>query len=227
MGILTGFIGGKDSGSEELTSLLELISGLKEKFKGNKAGLSEILSALKPRLEKLAGSDEGGLASILSGLEGKLKGVDVDGILGSLLGGGGSLELSDEEIAELDKSFEEQNQRALAETGDSVPNKKVAESIEEFYGDWNYSKIVAGGEEFDLSDSGIGMFFGENTFYYTMDGEMSTDDGTPPEVQEMKLDNGLLKYLIGNVWTVCVLTQDGELVELGNDSMSYYIRPAK
>ena len=224
--LIAGLTGGEGSNSSELSALLELISSLKEKHKGSEARIQAALSALKPKFEKLLKSGEKGLGSVLSGLKEKLNGgadFDLEGILNSLLGCGDS-GLSEEEIEEFNNDIEKMNQEALAETGDSVPGKKEAGSMEEFYGNWTYSKYVFGDQEFDMSDSGGGIFIGDNTYYITTDGEMDTDDGVPPEVLEMKLDNGVLKILINRLWGVFVLTENNELVMVSGGSLSYYVR---
>ena len=229
---LSGLLSGLMGGEGEFSSLLKILSGLKTRLQGNKAILSGIVSMLKPKLESLLGGSgegsEGGLGSILSGLTDKLGGgeLNLDSLLGGLLGGGDA-GMSEEEAAEYAKELEAHNQEVLADTGDSVPNRKIAESLDEFYGSWTYTKFVTPESELEMNDSGIGLVFGENTFYYTIDGELSSDTGLPPEVTEMKLDSGLLKLLINELWTEYALTQDGQLVEITGESMSYYVRAAE
>ena len=235
-GLLSGLLSSENGIEGELSSLLNLLSGLKTRFQGNKALFSMILSVLKPKLESLLGAGGSSLGSIVSGLTEKLTGsgdLNLEGLLGGLLGSdsgsGGDEEytLSEEELAELEREKEERNQFVLADTGESLSTKKDAESLEEFYGNWIYDRIVSPENEYDLSDCGIGIVLGENTFYYTMDGELASDSGLPPEVQEMKLDYGMLKIKISDQWYEYALTQDNELVELHEDSLSYYTPAAQ
>ena len=228
--LLAGLTEYKDKAEGEISKLLRMIAALKEKFPIGGGKAQEILTALSGQVKDLLGSGEEGLGAVLSGLGeqvmGQLEGsgVDVSGMLKGLLGSGeDDYALTEEDREELSRLYDEMNEQALAETGDGVPGKKAAGSAEEFYGTWTCVRFVVGGEEYDMSD-GWEMVLGENTFYYIEDGEMCADDGKLPEVKEMRLENGVLKVLINDLWSVFVLTEDGSLADVGSSMVTYYVR---
>jgi len=272
--LLSGLMGGSESGEGKEGGLGDLLSGLmsgSESGEGKEGGLGDLLSGLMGGEGK-----EGGLGSKLSGLleelkkEGKekisqlgskLKGKVMEilmkelakpdsklaGLLGkfaagkdkssddsagleSLLGalfGSGSTPAEGAETAEdsetLEETLERLNKEAEAETGDSVPNKKNAQSVEEFYGQWKESKFILFGEAYDMSEYDEGVFIGENTFYVTQEGKKSPDY-LYPETAELTLSNGILKVNSDGHWSNFVLTEDGEIAEPSGSLLIYYVR---
>ena len=244
----------KDDGGTEgkAARLIALVSGLKEKFAANSEELSAVLSKVSSKLQEYIKPGEEGLDSLLSGLKEKLtdgsdidlsgladsifggedgSGGDILGGLTGLLGGAGQEEQSDAETADqdpadLEETIEKLNQQAMSETGEGVANKKETENIEDFYGDWLCSKFTFLGETYDMSDSGSGIFIGENTFYATENGGKA-EDYMHPETAEMSLENGVMRVLLGRIWNAYVLTEDGELVQPGDGMTTYYVRSGK
>jgi len=126
----------------------------------------------------------------------------------------------DREVAE---TFERLNREAEAETGAGIPNKKAATSVDQFYGNWKQVKIIVAGMEIDMSDSGEGAYFGENTYYTTSNGEKS-EDYLYPETAELFIRDGVLKINCNGNWTTYVMTEDGQLVIPGTDLEIYFER---
>ena len=120
--------------------------------------------------------------------------------------------------------MERLNQEAEADTGENVPNKIAAESVEEFYGTWTETKFSFLGEEYDASEFGEGIVIGENTFYVTENGEKAGDYQYSENV-EMFIRDGVLKTKSEEGhWTTFVLTGDGEIVMSGSSLLFYYVR---
>ena len=236
--------------AEETTGkLLTLISDLKKQFTGHEAELSVLLSRLGQKLGDLVSSDEKGLGSLVSGLKDKLAGgsdTDLSGLisglrdklngdsgsdLAGLLGGlsglfgseGGNDGWTEEDQQELNDLIDQLNKEAEASTGENVPNRKLAESIDEFYGSWIETKFIYDDEEYDMTDSGEGVFIAENTYYITQNGEKDPDYPYP-ETAEISLRDGVLKVKRGeNNWTTYVLTENGEIVMDGS-FLAYFTR---
>ncbi len=228
-----------DSDGGELGSVL---SELRDKLSGGGFDLSSLGSLFG------GGSEEGGFdLSALGGLFGgggsEEGGFDLSA-LGSLFGGGGSEEGgfdlsilgelfgsddgtadgSEEADLDLEETYARLNEAAEQEFGDGIPGKKAAESPEEFYGHWVYSKFVFNGEEyeFDESDGNEGIYIGENTYYTTVNGEKDPDYRNP-ETVEVKFEKNALKMKIGDIWSVFVLTEAGEVVQVSS-VQTYFVR---
>ena len=230
--LLSGLLGGE--GKEG--GLGSQLSGLVEELKKEgKEKISQLTSKLKGKvmevlLKELANPDSK-LAALLAKLAaGKNKGSDDSAGIGSLLGalfGGGSTPDEGAETAEdgetLEETLDRLNKEAEAETGDSVPNKKNAQSVEDFYGLWKESKFVLLGEDYDMSEYGEGVFIGENTYYVTLEGKKSPDY-LFPEAAELTLSNGILKINSDGHWSNFVLTEDGSIVEPSGGMLFYYVR---
>ena len=248
-GILSDILKSEGSNEEKTGRLLTLISDLKEQFTGHKAEFSVLLSTLDQKLENLAGSDGKGLGTLVSGLKDKLAGGsditlsglvsglkgklsgDGDSGLGSLLNGlfsnSGSEDMNDEwteeDEQELNDTIDKLNKESEAATGENVPNRKAAESIDEFYGSWTETKYIFNGEDYDMSDYGEGVFIAENTYYITVNGEKDPDYFYP-ETAELSLRDGVLKVKRGeDNWTTYALTEDGELVMVCSSFLAYFI----
>ena len=201
-----------------------LLSGLKDKLAGSLGGDSSKLSGL---LSSLTGGKEGeGLD--LTGLLGSLGEGSEDFDLGSLLGilGGDDAEVEDDGET-LEEMIERLNREEEADTGDGVPNKKAAESVEEFYGKWTETKFVLNGEDYDASEYEEGLFIGENTFYGTENGEKA-EYYPYSEKAEMFIRDGVLKVKSEEGhWSTMVLTENGEIVMSGSSLLFYYVRDNK
>ena len=252
-GLLSGLMGGSESGEGKEGGLGDLLSGLlggegkegglgsqlsglvEELKKEGKEKISQLTSKLKGKvmevlLKELANPDSK-LAALLAKLAaGKNKGSDDSAGIGSLLGalfGGGSTPDEGAETAEdgetLEETLDRLNKEAEAETGDSVPNKKDAQSVEDFYGQWKESKFVLLGEDYDMSEYDEGVFIGENTYYVTLEGKKSPDY-LFPEAAELTLSNGILKINSDGHWSNFVLTEDGSIVEPSGGMLFYYVR---
>ena len=251
-GLLSGLMGGSETGEGKeggLGDLLGLLGGegkegglgsqlsglVEELKKEGKEKISQLTSKLKGKvmevlLKELANPDSK-LAALLAKLAaGKNKGSDDSAGIGSLLGalfGGGSTPDEGAETAEdsetLEETLDRLNKEAEAETGDSVPNKKDAQSVEDFYGLWKESKFVLLGEDYDMSEYGEGVFIGENTYYVTLEGKKSPDY-LFPEAAELTLSNGILKINSDGHWSNFVLTEDGSIVEPSGGMLFYYVR---
>ena len=251
-GLLSGLMGGSETGEGKeggLGDLLGLLGGegkegglgsqlsglVEELKKEGKEKISQLTSKLKGKamevlLKELANPDSK-LAALLAKLAaGKKDGSDDSAGIGSLLGalfGGGSTPDEGAETAEdsetLEETLDRLNKEAEAETGDSVPNKKDAQSVEDFYGQWKESKFVLLGEDYDMSEYDEGVFIGENTYYVTLEGKKSPDY-LFPEAAELTLSNGILKINSDGHWSNFVLTEDGSIVEPSGGMLFYYVR---
>ena len=251
--LLSGFLGGSESGEGKEGGLGDLLSGLlggegkegglgsqlsglvEELKKEGKEKISQLTSKLKGKamevlLKELANPDSK-LAALLAKLAaGKKDGSDDSAGIGSLLGalfGGGSTPDEGAETAEdgetLEETLDRLNKEAEAETGDSVPDKKNAQSVEDFYGLWKESKFVLLGEDYDMSEYDEGVFIGENTYYVTLEGKKSPDY-LFPEAAELTLSNGILKINSDGHWSNFVLTEDGSIVQPSGTMLFYYVR---
>jgi hypothetical protein len=123
----------------------------------------------------------------------------------------------------LEETMKRLNEEAKAETGDGVPGKKEAKSVEEFYGQWKDSKFTLLGEDYDMSEYNEGVFIGENTYYVTLNGEKSPDY-LYPETAELSIGNGILKVNSDGHWTNFVLTEDGSMVQPSGTIQIYFVR---
>ena len=251
--LLSGLMGGSESGEGKEGGLGDLLSGLlggegkegglgsqlsglvEELKKEGKEKISQLTSKLKGKamevlLKELANPDSK-LAALLAKLAaGKKDGSDDSAGIGSLLGalfGGGSTPAEGAETAEdgetLEETLDRLNKEAEAETGDSVPDKKNAQSVEDFYGLWKESKFVLLGEDYDMSEYDEGVFIGENTYYVTLEGKKSPDY-LFPEAAELTLSNGILKINSDGHWSNFVLTEDGSIVQPSGTMLFYYVR---
>ena len=251
--LLSGLMGGSETGEGKEGGLGDLLSGLlggegkegglgsqlsglvEELKKEGKEKITQLTSKLKGKamevlLKELANPDSK-LAALLAKLAaGKKDGSDDSAGIGSLLGalfGGGSTPDEGAETAEdgetLEETLDRLNKEAEAETGDSVPDKKNAQSVEDFYGLWKESKFVLLGEDYDMSEYDEGVFIGENTYYVTLEGKKSPDY-LFPEAAELTLSNGILKINSDGHWSNFVLTEDGEIAEPSGSLLIYYVR---
>ena len=198
--------------------------------------ISTLLTLLKSKLagsdtdRSLGGSGEGGgLGDMLGGLlGGSGEGGDMSGLtdlLGGFLGGSeteGESVWTEEDEAELQAMADEMNEKVKNETGGRIANKKEVAGIEEFYGDWACTRFNFDGTDYDMLDSGVGVFIGENTAYITENGAKASDN-TFADTVEMTLENNVLKVLSDGKWTAYCLTEDGELVDLGASLLFYYV----
>ncbi len=252
--LLSGLMGGSESGEGKESGLGGLLSGLlggegkegglgsqlsglvEELKKEGKEKISQLTSKLKGKVMEVLLKELANPDSKLSALLGKLaagknKGSDdsagIGALLGTLFGSSDSTPAEGAETAEDDETLEETlerlNKEAEAETGDSVPNKKNAQSVEDFYGQWKESKFVLLGEDYDMSEYGEGAFIGENTYYVTVDGQKSPDY-LYPETAELTLSNGILKVNSDGHWSNFVLTENGEMVEPSGSMLIYFVR---
>ena len=145
--LLSGLMGGSESGEGKEGGLGSMLSGLAEKLKTEATKAASALgSKLKEKLLKELSDPDSKLSGLLSKLTAGLAKsgkADVTSLLGSLLGGSDkSTEGTAEEGETLEETLERLNKEAEAETGDSVPGKKAAKSVEEFYGQWKESKFT-------------------------------------------------------------------------------------
>ena len=226
--LLSGLMGGSEGGEGKEGGLGSMLSGLAEKLKTEATKAASALgSKLKEKLLKELSDPDSKLSGLLSKLTAGLAKsgkADVTSLLGSLLGGSDkSTEGTAEEGETLEETLERLNKEAKAETGDSVPGKKAAKSVEEFYGQWKESKFTLLGEEYDMSEYGEGAFIGENTYYVTLNGEKSPDY-LYPETAELSIGNGILKVNSDGHWTNFVLTEDGSMVQPSGTIQIYYVR---
>ena len=212
-------------GSGLVDKLKKEASGLLDKLKKEGSGLG---SKLKEKLEKELANPDSKLSKALAGFAaGMAKGGDTDleSLLGMLLGGSTPAEGADtaDDDETLEETIQRLNEEAKAETGDSVPGKKEAKSVEEFYGHWKESKFTLLGEDYDMSEYNEGVFIGENTYYVTQDGQKSPDF-LYPETAEMTIVNGILKINSDGHWSNFVLTEDGSIVEPSSTMMFWFVR---
>ena len=248
--MLTDIMKSEDSSEGKTSRLLTLISDLKNQFTGHKAEFSVLLTKLGQKLENLLGSEGKDLGALVSGLKDKLAGIsdidlsglvsglkdklggDGDSGLGSLLGGlfgnsgseDGNSEWTEEDEKEFNDTIDRMNKEAEAATGENVPNRRAAESIDEFYGTWTETKYIFNGEDYDMSDCGEGVFIAENTYYITVNGEKDPEYFYP-ETAELSLRDGVLKVKRGeDNWTTYVLTEDGSLVMVCSSFLAYFTR---
>lgn len=227
-----GLIGPAEEG------LGDLVSGIKDTLAGiGEIDLGGLLGGLFGGIAGDTDSESGNegtdLGSILSGLfggtgdengsESENGDLDLNSLLGDLFG---DSDLEDEDVSEDDEdiaeTIERLNKEAELETGEDVPNKKAAESVEEFYGEWIETKFYFNGEEYDMSDFSEGVHIAEDSYYFTEDGEKSTDY-MRPEKAELSILEGALKVQVEGNWTTFVLTEDGELVMVDSSMMTYFV----
>ena len=221
--LLGGLLGGSEGGKGEEGGLGSLLSGLVDKLgEEGKEGVSKLGAVLKEKLEKELANPDSKIGELLNSLA-QGGSADLDALLGSLLGGGETAEGTGEDDETIAETLERMNREAEAETGDSVPGKKNAESVEEFYGQWKDSKFTLLGEEYDMSDSDEGVFIGENTYYVTVGGEKSPDYQYP-ETAELTIRDGILKINSDGHWTNFVMTENGEIVQPGESLSIYLVR---
>ena len=211
-----------DAGSK----LFGLLDELKKNV-GEKA--SELMPKLKELMSKALKDPTGKFAALLSKIKEKLGSGDsagLESLLGGLLGGNAPAESAPEDEEDLAETIERLNREAEADTGENVPDRKPAESVEEFYGHWTETKFVFNNEDIDVSDSGEGAFIGENTYYITMNGEKSPDYFYP-ETAELTIRDGVLKINSDGHWTTYVMTNSGEIVLSGSSLLCYFSRVAQ
>ena len=225
--LLNGLLSGREGAEGEDGSLNSLLSGLADKLKKEgKEGASALSAKVKEELTKALKDPDGKLKSLLSGL---VKGLDtgdsadLKALLAVLLGGGESAEGTAEDGETIEETLERLNKEAEAETGENVANRKDAESVEEFYGQWRESRFTLYGEDYDMGEYNEGVFIGENTYYVTIDGEKS-EDYRYPETAELTIRDGILKINSDGHWSSFVLTQDGEMVEPTSSMVIYFVR---
>ena len=227
--------GGKGVLARLKSKLKDGVSDLRAKLKdgtsesGGKVDLAGLKSKLRADLSKARANLGEKKDSLLSGLKEKLS-ADDSGILQALLdkihGFADRDESSDDDKTieqELAETFEKLNREAEAETGASIPNKKEATSVDQFYGNWKQTKFVIAGIEYDMSDSGEGAYFGENTYYTTSNGDKS-EDYFYPETAELFIRDGVLKINCNGNWTTYVMTEDGQIVIPGGGLEIYFAR---
>ena len=229
--LISGFLGGSESGEGKEGGLRSKLSGLAEKLKEEaKEAASALGAKLKEKVLKELSDPDSKLSSLVTKLAASLAKsdkMDVSSLLGLLAGGSKSTgdmagETADEGET-LEETIERLNKEAEAETGDSVPGKKAARSVEEFYGLWKETKFTLLGEDYDMSEYGEGAFIGENTYYVTLDGQKSPDY-LFPETAELSIANGILKVNSDGHWSNFVLTEDGSMVQTSGSILIYYVR---
>lgn len=203
------------------------LSGLMEVLKRDGGeGASGLVSKLKELLSRVMKDPTGKFAALLSKIKEKLGSgdtADLGSLLGSLLGGGAPAESAPGDEEDLAEMLERLNREAEADTGENVPDRKPAESVEEFYGQWTETKFVFNNEDFDAGDSGEGAFIAENTYYITQNGEKSPDFPYP-ETAELTMRDGVLKINSDGHWTTYVMTNSGEIVLSGSGLLCYFSR---
>ena len=203
------------------------LSGLLDKLKKDVGeGASELMPKLKELMSRVLKDPTGKFAVLLSKIKEKLGSGDSAGLgslLGGLLGGGTTGEAATGDEEDIEATIEKLNREAEADTGENVPDRKPAESVEEFYGHWTETKFVFNNEDIDVSDSGEGAFIGENTYYITMNGEKSPDY-LSPETAELTIRDGVLKINSDGHWTTYVMTNSGEIVMSGSSLLCYFSR---
>ena len=231
--LLSGLLGGSENGEGKESGLGSALSGLMDKLTKEGAELSSKLKEtigeeLKEKIKKELANPDGKLANLLASFAmGMNKGGDADleSILGMIFGGSTSAEGAEaaDNGETLEDTLKQLNEEAEAETGDGVPGKKEAKSVEEFYGHWKASRFTLLGEDHDMSEYNEGVFIGENTYYVTQDGQKSPDYQFP-ETAELTIVNGILKINSDGHWSSFVLTQDGEMVEPTSSMVIYFVR---
>lgn len=221
-GILSGLIDQLKKGGGDISGLLPQLKELFSRVIKDPTGkFSALLSKLK---EKLSSGGAVDLEALLGTLLGGGDTIDLKALAGSLLGGAGTSGESDESLEEeLAETIEKLNREAEADKGEFVPDMKQAESVEEFYGHWTETKIVFDNNEYDMSDAGEGAFFAENTYYITQNGEKSPDYPYP-ETAELTIRDGVLKICSDGHWTTYVMTTGGEIVLSGSSLLCYFKR---
>lgn len=208
-----------DAGSK----LFGLLDELKKNV-GEKA--SELMPKLKELMSKALKDPTGKFAALLSKIKEELGSGDsagLESLLGGLLGGGTTGEAATGDEEDLAETIEKMNREAEADTGENVPDRKQAESVEEFYGHWKETKYVFNNEEIDAGDFGEGAYIAENTYYITMSGEKSPDYFYP-ETAELTIRDGVLKINSDGHWTTYVMTNSGEIVMSGSSLLCYFSR---
>ena len=220
-GKLSDMLGGlkdKIKESKAGSALYKLIDGLKDK--GGEAA-AKLVSKLKELLSKVLKDPTGKIAALLLKAKEKLdsgNGSELEALLGGDTG-----ETAPEDDEDIAETLERLNREAEADTGDSVPDKKPVESVEEFYGHWTETKIDFDGTEIDMSDEGEGAYFAENTYYITQNGEKSPDY-LHPETAELTIRDGVLKVNSDGNWTTYVMTNSGDIVMTGSSFLVYFSR---
>ena len=194
----------------DMGELLGLLGGLfggeaGEGEEGADLDLSALLGGLLGGGSESGSSDLGGLGNLLGGLLGEEAGEDG---------------WSEEDTEDLQATLDRISERALNETGEGIENKKNVENIEEFYGTWICTRMILLGETYDMTGGDpFGIVIGENVYYNL---EVSEDER--PEGIQMMLENGVLKIFANGTWNAYVLTEDGELIETGENLQMVYIR---
>ena len=203
------------------------LSGLLDKLKKDVGeGASELMPKLKELMSKALKDPTGKFAALLSKIKEKLGSGDsagLESLLGGLLGGGTTGEAATGDEEDIEATIEKLNREAEADTGENVPDRKQAESVEEFYGHWKETKYVFNNEEIDAGDFGEGAYIAENTYYITMNGEKSPDY-LYPETAELTIRDGVLKINSDGHWTTYVMTNSGEIVLSGSSLLCYFSR---
>ena len=221
----------KDGTSKSSSKFASRLSAFKERIKetGLKDGISGLRSKLKEDMAKALADRDEKTDSLLSALKEKLSADDsviLKALMDRIHGRGDSAESYDDDKTleeELAETIEKLNREAEAETGAGVANKKEATSADQFYGHWKQVKFVIDGMEFDMSDTGEGAYFGENTYYTTSNGEKS-EDYLYPETAEVFVRDGVLKVNCNGNWTTYVMTEDGQIVIPGSGLDIYFAR---
>ena len=227
--LLSGLLGEAGEKLKESDAGSALSGLLDELKKDDGEGASGLLSKVKDLLSKVLKDPTGKFAALLDKIKGKLGGGnagdlgDLEGLLGGLLGGGTSGGAAPEDDEDIEETMARLNKEAEEDTGENVPDKKAAESVEEFYGQWKETKFVLNNEEYDMSDVGEGAYIAENTYYITQNGEKSPDY-TYPETAELTIRDGVLKINSDGRWTTYVMTNSGEIVMSGSTLLCYFSR---
>lgn len=226
----TGSEANEDGTEIKTNAMILLISLLKTKLNSSSQKMKTVLSGLKKQLEQKIEEGKERSGSVLSKLKNKLTDVkdsNFGDLLIGLLGEAGGLsewEWTEEDQKELEETLERLNREDEAETGEQVPNRKAAESVEAFYGRWKETKCYYAGEKLDLEDEeNEGVYIGENTYYRTLNGEKS-EDYIFPETAELTIRDGVLKINSRGNWTTYVMTLDDEIVQSSGNLMVYYVR---
>ena len=227
--LLSGLLGEAGEKLKESDAGSALSGLLNELKKDDGEGASGLLSKVKDLLSKVLKDPTGKFAALLDKIKGKLGGGnagdlgDLEGLLGGLLGGGTSGGAAPEDDEDIEETMARLNKEAEEDTGENVPDKKAAESVEEFYGQWKETKFVLNNEEYDMSDVGEGAYIAENTYYITTDG-VKSPDYTYPETAELTIRDGVLKINSDGHWTTYVMTNSGEIVLSGSSLLCYFSR---
>ncbi|MER2056658.1 MAG: hypothetical protein ABTB30_15345 [Clostridia bacterium] len=220
--LLSGLLGEAGEKLKESDTGSALSGLLDELKKDDGEGASGVLSKVKDLLSKVLKDPTGKFAALLDKIKGKLGGGNA-GDLGDLLGGGTSGGAAPEDDEDIEETMARLNKEAEEDTGENVPDKKAAESVEEFYGQWKETKFVLNNEEYDMSDVGEGAYIAENTYYITADG-VKSPDYTYPETAELTIRDGVLKINSDGHWTTYVMTNSGEIVLSGSSLLCYFSR---